>query len=307
MRNKMIRKIFENIENNIININDVEYLLSLNNSTELNILYNYSKKINRKNLKKITYETNIYYPAIYQIENNCPTCGYRTSESKQKYTEDFIRKNIEFKLSDIKKYPISGINCYNKDAGKNRELFIILEYLKNYNIRTNVRVSDYNQLKLLKKYDITSIIFQTSKNKYCHFNENFNQNKIKDDNKILKYIKENMKIKIIYEYLISYGESYHDIFEKIKEIQKYNIDSIEIKGYDPFIDTPEEYNPQYTKEYILKNISILRAYFNNIEIKIQYATNNNNYFSEYKELGINTFTGIYTPYMNTKLQNVDII
>lgn len=303
----MIRKIFENIENNRIDFNDVKYLLSIDNSNELSTLYKYSEKINSKNSKKLRYESNIYYPEIYRIENNCPTCGYRTSESRQKYTEEFIRKNIEFKLSDITEYPLSGVNCYNKDNSRTKELFIILGYLKKYNLNINVRVSDYSQLKFLKGYDLNSIIFQSSINKYPDFNEISNENKRKYDEKVLKYVKENMKLKVTYEYLIDYGESYHDVFKKIKEIQKYDIDIIDIKGYDPFIDSPEEYNPQYTKEHILKNISILRAYFNKKEIKIQYATNEKNYFQEYKELGINTFTGIYTPYMNTKLQNVNCI
>lgn len=303
----MIRKIFENIENNRIDFNDVEYLLSIDNTNELSTLYKYSEKINSKNSKKLRYESNIYYPEIYRIENNCPTCGYRTSESRQKYTEEFIRKNIEFKLSDITEYPLSGVNCYNKDNSRTKELLIILEYLKKFNLNINVRVSDYTQLKFLKGYDLNSIIFQSSINQYPTFNEISNENKRKYDDKVLKYIKENLKLKVTYEYLINYGESYHDIFEKIKEIQKYDVDIIEIKGYDPFIDSPEEYNPQYTKEYILKNICILRAYFNNKKIKIQYATNEKNYFQEYEELGINTFTGIYTPHMNTKLQNVNCI
>ena len=80
------------------------------------------------------------------------------------------------------------------------------------------------------------------------------------------------------------------------------IDSIEIKGYDPFIDSPEEYNPQYTKEYILKNYTLLLELpFQIKELKIQYATNGNNYLEEYKKIGINTITGIYTKNLNSNL------
>jgi len=95
--------------------------------------------------------------------------------------------------------------------------------------------------------------------------------------------------------------------DKISEIEKYDVDSIEIKGYDPFIDSPEEYNPQYTRDYILKIISLLRIAFPTKEIKIQYATNYNNYLEDYIKLGVNTITGIYTPHLNSKLENTDII
>ena len=120
--NKMIKKIFKNIENNNTDFDDVKYLLSLEKPNELNQLFNYSQKINKKYFNRIKYESNIYCPTFYQIENNCPTCGYRTLESRQKYTEEFIRKNIEFKMSDINKYPISGINCYYKDISRTKEL-----------------------------------------------------------------------------------------------------------------------------------------------------------------------------------------
>ena len=116
-----------------------------------------------------------------------------------------------------------------------------------------------------------------------------------------------MNLKVTYEFLINYNEDYDDIFDKFHEIEKYDVDYIEVIGYDPFIDSPEEYNPQYTKEYILKIISLIRIAFPQKEIKIQFATNGNNYLEDYKKMGVNTITGIYTPHMNSRLNNTDII
>ena len=154
---------------------------------------------------------------------------------------------------------------------------------------------------------INSIIIQSTKNKPHAFNKNTDENIAKLEEETIKYIKENMNLKVTYEFLINYGESYEDILNKILEIKKYNADYIEIVGYDPFIDSPEEYNPQYTKEYILKIIALLRITFPNKELKIQYATNGNNFLEEYKKIGINTITGIYTKNLNSNLENTHIL
>ena len=300
----MIRKIMKNVENNIIQIDDIEYFMNLKNIKELTDL---SHKIHRNKKSNINLETNIYYPAIYQIEDNCPTCGYRTSIARQKYTEEFITKNVAHKLSDIAQYDISGINCYNKDISGIKELLIILDFLKMYPLEINVRVSNVEHLKKFVNYNINSIIYPTSLNQPNSFNKQIDENKYKYDQEVLEYIKQELNLKITYEFLIGYGESHHDIYHKILEMRKNDIDMIEIKGFDPFLDSPEEYHPQYSKEYILKIISILRIYFPNKTIKIQYASNGNNYITDYIKCGINTISGIYTPNMNSKLQNIEEI
>lgn len=306
MRNKMIRKIITNLKNKGITFEDINYVLNLNNKKELGELYSESSKNNSLD-NRIKFESNIYYPTIYQIEDNCPTCGYRTIESRRKYTEPYIRKIVEYKLSDIKNYNIKGINCYNKDTTGIKELEIILDCLEKYNISIAVRLADYNNIKILKNRNINSIIYSSDNNFYNSFNQKTNQNYDMKEEEVIKYIKEEMNMDITYELMINYGESNEDIFKEIKKLLKYNVDSIQIKGYDPFIDCPEEYNPQYNIEYLSKIICILRLIFPDKELKIQYATNNNNYFKEFKKLGINTITGIYTPKMSNKLQNTKLL
>ena len=302
----MIRKIITNLKNKGITFEDINYVLNLNNKKELGELYSESSKNNSLD-NRIKFESNIYYPTIYQIEDNCPTCGYRTIESRRKYTEPYIRKIVEYKLSDIKNYNIKGINCYNKDTTGIKELEIILDCLEKYNISIAVRLADYNNIKILKNRNINSIIYSSDNNFYNSFNQKTNQNYDTKEEEVIKYIKEEMNMDITYELMINYGESNEDIFKEIKKLLKYDVDSIQIKGYDPFIDCPEEYNPQYNIEYLSKIICILRLIFPDKELKIQYATNNNNYFKEFKKLGINTITGIYTPKMSNKLQNSKLL
>lgn len=289
-------------------LNELKYLFNLKNEEELEKLYTFSEAIHKKNFGKVEYESNIYYPTIYQIEENCPTCGYRTKESRRKYSEDFIIKTIEHKLEDIKDYPITGINCYNKDISGIRELLLILNILENYkSLKINVRLSNLKHVQHLTKYHINSIIFQSSINKQLCFNKKHDENLARIEEESIKYIKENTNFKVTYEFLINYGENHDDFLSKINEIRKYDVDYIEIVGYDPFIDSPEEYHPQYTKDYILKIISLLRILFPKKEIKIQYATNNNNFLEDYIAIGINTITGIYTENLNSNLENTYIM
>lgn len=304
----MLKKIINHVKEKSLNLDDIEYLFGLNKKDEMEKIFSLAMDINSKFHEKIKYESNIYYPTIYQIEDNCPTCGYRTRESRRKYTQEFIVKNIEYKLQDIREYPISGINCYNKDISGIRELLIMLDILKQFDdLKINVRVCNFEHLKHLNSDYLDSVIIQTSLNKAFGFNGIHNENNIDEDEKVVEYIKEDMNLKLTYEFLINYNRGYEDILDKISEIEKYDVDSIEIRGYDPFIDSPEEYNPQYTKDYILKTISLLRIVFPEKELKIQYATNENNHLEEYAKLGVNTITGIYTPHLNSKLENTEII
>ena len=303
MANKMIKNILKNIENNIVTKDDIEHIWNLNKVIENTELID---SINKDN-NNINFETNIYYPLIYQIEDNCPTCGYRTPISRQKYTEKFITKNIEYKLNDLDQYPITGINCYNKDITGLRELFIILNYLEKYKIDINVAISNYENLKYLKKYNLNSIIIIPQDFQHIKLNKSTLEKNNKYEEKVIKYIKENMCLNVVYQLTLNYNETHTDIFNIIMKMRNLEIDSIELKGFDPFIDSPEEYNPQYSKEYITKVILLLKLYLPNVKIKIQYATNNMNFFDEYKKLGINTITGVYTPQMNNKLENINKI
>lgn len=303
----MLKKIIDNAKENRLTLDDIEYLFNVKTKDEMEKIYSLSEDLNGKFFGKIDFESNIYYPTVYQIEDNCPTCGYRTRESRRKYTQEFIVKNIEYKLSDVQDYPITGINCYNKDISGIRELLIMLDVLEKYDLNINVRVSNFEHLKHLQKYDINSVIIQTSLNRPCHFNSSNVKNNMILEEKMVKYIRETMNLKVTYEFLINYNERYEDIAGKIREIEKYGVDSIEIVGYDPFIDSPEEYNPQYSRDYILKIISLIRIAFPEKEIKIQYATNANNFIDDYKKLGVNTITGIYTPHLNRKLENTEVM
>lgn len=301
----MIKNIVKNIENNKIIMNDIQYVWNMNERKEIE----YSNKIINDRLDKhhLTFESNIYYPLIYQIEDNCPTCGYRTPISRQKYSKEFIEKNVEYKLKELNCNVISGINCYNKDITGLRELFIILDFLEKYELNINVAVSNYDNLKYLKKYPLNSIIFIPQNFQHSSFNENYDEKYDSYEEKVIKYVKETMNLKVTYQLTLNYNETHIDMFNIINKLKKLDIDFLEIKGFDPFLDSPEEYNPQYSKEYILKIIRLLRLYLPDVELKIQYATNNCNYFDDYLKLGVNTISGIYTKRMNSKLENTYVI
>lgn len=81
------------------------------------------------------------------------------------------------------------------------------------------------------------------------------------------------------------------------------MNTLEIKGFNPFIDSPEEYHPQYSKDFILKMILLFKLYLPKVELKIQYASNKNNYIPDFIKLNVDSISGIYTPFMNDKLKN----
>ena len=107
--------------------------------------------------------------------------------------------------------------------------------------------------------------------------------------------------------MINNCERHVDLKHTIDNLLKINPDVIEIIGYDPFYDTPEEYNPQYTQDYIKKIISILRIVFPKTKLKIKYATNKNNDIKNYLKLGINIISGVYFNKTNPSIYNVDEI
>lgn len=302
----MFLKIFDNIGNDEELLSAIDYVLGLDDVFNDGELMDRIKEVNSNNDVKFNLETNVYYPTIYKIEDNCPTCGYRTPESRRRYSEEYVVKVLEKKLGDIDLYPISGVNCYNKSITSINELVLLLNLLKNFDINVNISLSNVKQARNLERYDINSIIYREVPEKNS-VNKKYDKNYEEVYDETLEFLRTNTKFNITYEFLINYGEDKIDILKKIRKIQKYNISSIEIKGYDPFIDSPEEYNPQYTKEYLTKIICILRIIFKDKELKIQYATNCNNYFKEYRKLGINTITGIYTSKINKKLGNINQI
>lgn len=302
----MFLKIFDNIGNDEELLYAIDYVLGLDDVFNDSELMDMIKEVNSNNDVEFNLETNVYYPTIYRIEDNCPTCGYRTPESRRRYSEEYVVKVLEKKLGDIDLYPISGVNCYNKSITGINELVLLLNLLKNFDINVNISLSNVKQARNLERYDINSIIYREVPEKNS-VNKKYDKNNEEVYDETLEFLRTNTKFNITYEFLINYGEDKIDILKKIRKIQKYNISSIEIKGYDPFIDSPEEYNPQYTKEYLMKIICILRIIFKDKELKIQYATNCNNYFKEYRKLGINTITGIYTSKINKKLENINQI
>lgn len=302
----MFLKMFDNIGNDEELLYAIRYVLGLDDVFNDRELMDMIKKVNSNNDVEFNLETNVYYPTIYRIEDNCPTCGYRTPESRRQYSEDYIVRVLEKKLSDIDLYPIGGINCYNKSIGGINELVLLLNLLKGVKINVNIGLSNVKQALNLERYDINSIIYREVPEKNS-VNKKYDKINKEVYDETLEFLMTKTKFDITYEFLINYGEDEVDILRKIRKIQKYNISNIEIKGYDPFIDSPEEYNPQYTKEYLMKIICMLRIIFKDKKLKIQYATNGNNYLKEYKKLGINTITGVYTPEINEKLENISQI
>ena len=103
-----------------------------------------------------------------------------------------------------------------------------------------------------------------------------------------------------------YNNNLKNNIKFINNIESYGIDEIEIVGYDPFYDDVHEYNPQYTKEYLKRVISILRIMYPELKIKISYATNGKNYFEDILPLGINSINGVYCNKTN-KLYNIEKI
>ena len=71
------------------------------------------------------------------------------------------------------------------------------------------------------------------------------------------------------------------------------IESIEeyIYYFKVFDDTSKMFCAEYSKEMSITDI---------VEV-------NSSYFKEFKKLGINTITGIYTPKMSNKLQNTKLL
>lgn len=230
-------------------------------------------------LENITLESNIYIPLNYQVEDNCPTCGYRTPASKKIYNYDYLKGAIFYQLDIIKQHDINIVNCYHEQKIRIDEYRMIYDILDEYDIDVNVKISDHTQLELIDKYDFNSLIINV------------------EDNDIFDSITNEEKFfnryNIILELDIYNPRKLDSNIKVIEKLDDYKIDFIDIRGFNPFFDSPQEYHPQYTREYLLKTISILRILYPDIKLKVQYATNGRNYFNETLKLGITNISGVY--------------
>lgn len=104
--------------------------------------------------------------------------------------------------------------------------------------------------------------------------------------------------------MINYSETVDDLIKSLTHIQHIEPENLQVVGYDPFYDSPGEYNPQYTQEYLTKILAILRILYPKTNIKLQYATNKNNNLNMDTEIAVNTITRVYTN-KTSHLYNVD--
>ncbi|RAP54074.1 MAG: hypothetical protein BZ137_04225 [Methanosphaera sp. rholeuAM130] len=286
----MIDKISNNLENEKLLLDDVKYLLFSNDDcTEL--FYQKAMDINKEHHDKIDLETKIFYPLLYSVKSNCPTCGYQTPESHRKYNPAYIESVIKYNIDIIKSYDISKINCLHMDNYKYYERELFLKILNKYDMAKAVKINTIQDLDIIEKYDYDSLIIDSQNTKV--FNSVQENKELRNDYNITA----NLEI---------YNNNLKENINFINNLNNLKVDSIEIVGYDPFYDDVHEYNPQYTKEYLKKVVSILKIFYPNLELKISYATNGNNHFEEVIPLGINSINGIYCNKIN-KLYNIENI
>lgn len=301
----------KNIINNTKNMNftcdDIKNIIDCEDNYSLNELFENARKIQEKFNDKTQFETNLYFPDIYRVKDNCPTCGYRTPESRREYNPLYIKNILEYRLRDINQYDIHAINCYFTNTLDEDILKIVMNTLDQYDVDINVNITNWNDYKLISCFDVDSLIIDYSlltKNYYTHNNlEEFD----KISCKISQIINDNLIKNITYEFPINIGETHIDLYQIFKIFMKIKPTSIEIKGYDPFYDSPEEYNPHYSQQYLKKIISILRIILPKTNLKLKYATNGNNDMEKNVKLGINTITGVYFDKNKPQLYNIDKI
>lgn len=286
----MIEKIVKNLENGQLFFEDMKYLLFTDDDC-INILYKKAADVHKKKHDAIELETKIFYPLVYSIQSNCPTCGYQTPESRREYNPAYMESVIKYNIDVIKSYDITRINCLHIDNNKNYERELFLKILNKYDIDKAIKIDDIKELDIIEKYDFASLIMD-SKNL-----------------ELFKYLKDNKSIQKSYHITANveiYNNNLEENIEFINNLREYDVDAVEIVGYDPFYDDVHEYNPQYSKEYLKRVISTLRIMYPELELKISYATNGCNYFDEIIPLGINSINGIYCNRTN-KLFNIERI
>ncbi|OED30214.1 hypothetical protein [Methanosphaera sp. WGK6] len=303
----MIKIMINNIEERNFSGEDIAKILLEKNERKLNILYEKASTIHKHNHNSISLETCIYYPTIYKIKDNCPTCGYKTPESKKEYNPKYIQSIVNHNLRKIFDYNITAINCYNKGTSNFFELENILKILKNYDIPLNLKLNNLSNYYKINNHHINSLIIDSSLTNHNRYNQrNLAENK-KQIDKLYKIINSTSKIKIVCEFMINNCETHIDLKNTIDNIININPDTIEIVGYDPFYDSPYEYNPQYSLMYLRKIIAILRIIFPKTNLKIKYASNKNNDFNNILKIGVNKISGIYTDDTQPQLFNIDKI
>lgn len=294
---------FENLENNKITYDEINEIINTNDPIKINELTNKARKIQSKH-PNIYLETDIFYPNIYSVTNDCPTCGFQTPESKREYNPLYIKEVIGYKLHNIKDYNITGINCYSRCKYKIHELKILLDTIKKFDIDVNVKLDNLDDYFEIKDYNIHSLIIDYKNTTFLPSNRNVDKEFDKTWDKLLKIFKDNPQIKLTYEFMINYSETVDDLIKSFTHMQHIEPENLQVIGYDPFFDSPGEYNPQYTQEYLTKILAILRILYPKTNIKLQYATNKNNNLNMDTQIAINTITGVYTN-KTSHLYNVD--
>jgi len=289
-------------------LNIVEDILNVAGDEELVGLFEWSNNINSKNhINEIKLETALFYPIIYQVEDNCPTCGFRTSQSKQNYNFHYIKKCIEFEFNNITECGISSINCYNRGLFKLGEYESILSVLGQYDCDINVKVDSMAMLDSVKNSAIDGIIFDLEdlmNNEYTDSNCELFDN---IDGNLHELLGLSNSIRIHSELVIDNVKSHIDLLKIFRILERFEFDSIELLGFDPFIDTPDEYTPQYSQKHLLKIISIIRIHFPNLVLKVRYAHNGNNNLVKNIYCGVSVINGVYTNPNYESVYNFDDI
>lgn len=284
---------FEQLQNKKISQKEIREIITTNDPIIINKLTTIAEKIQSEH-PDIKLETDIFYPNIYSVNNSCPTCGFQTPESKREYNPLYIKEVIQYKLHNIKNYDITAINCYNRCNYKIHELKILLETLQQYHIDINVKIDDLNDYFQIIQYPITSLIIDYKNTTYLPSNPDVEEKFKTTWSKLLKIFKNNPDIKLTYEFMINYSETIDDLCKSFTHLYHLKPESLQIIGYDPFYDSPGEYNPQYNQEYLTKILAILRILLPETNIKLQYATNGNNNINIDTKIAVNTITGVYT-------------
>jgi hypothetical protein len=284
----MFEKIVKNLEKGQINFEEAEYLLFTDDDC-INNLYQKAMDIHEDSSGKIRLESKIFYPLIYSIKSNCPTCGYRTPESHRQYNIEYMESVIKYNIDLIKSHAISKVNCLCIDNDKNYERDLFLKSLNKQDIDKAIKIENIEDIKIIKKYDYHSLIVDSQ------------------NTEVLNFIQNNSEFTSDYDITINlevYNNNLKNNVKFINKLKNYDINSLEIIGYDPFCEDMHEYNPQYTKKYIKRTVSILKIMYPDLKLKISYASNGNNFLEELLPLGINCINGIYCQNTN-KLFNIE--
>lgn len=286
----MIDKHVKNMEDGRLFFEDAKYLLFTDDDC-INQLYSKAAHLNRKSHRKINLETKIFYPLVYSIQSNCPTCGYQTPESHREYNPAYIESVIKYNIDVIKSCDISKINCLHIDNNKDYERELFLKILNKYDIDKAIKIDSIPEFETIDKYDFDSLIIDSR------------------NLEVFDYIKDNRDVSGSYGITANmeiYSNNIEENIKFINNLKNYKVDSVELIGYDPFYDDVHEYNPQYTREYLKRAVSILKIMYPDLELKISYATNGCNYFEDVISLGINSINGVYCNRTN-KLFNIEKI